>query len=582
MREEKNGISVHAIPGTHTVLFGMDATNQARAGLLGFALGKRHPGGTIRWMNGFKVFREVLPDPKPGTLKPTNEHPIQDFQWSDYNAEPGGIAADYVIRPMYGTPTDLEPGSDIEMQVATLNAPGARQQVFFNRGTIPGQAFARQFGNTYPSDDEQRDPENPKVKWLSRGLLEAALAFIERAAGPGFELKVAAYEFTYFPILLALGETALRGARVKICVDTGDYRSNGDIYQDETTVANWQAMLDGELKKRLKHAFPSMSRQGLTLHPRTKWSGIPHNKFMVLLKDDQPIALWTGSTNFTPSGFLGQTNLAHVIEDETLARSYAQYWDQLASDPVYGDFKTFDTNTFPDPAPLEASVIRPVFSPRGEGMLAWYADQMAGAQSAGFLTAAFGVSETIGAAFMGPSHVLRFVLAENSGPPGKARETMKAIEADQDNIVAMGAFLAEKSIKAGLPGEQLDRWFLREEQHRHGHINYIHTKLMMIDPLGPAPRIFSGSANFSASSVTANDENMVLLSGEWANEVAPIFVNEFMRLHRHLYFRMTALRLAGEGGADPKKAAVLAPNDSWQTDHFTPDTQKFRKRELFR
>ncbi|WP_181166042.1 MULTISPECIES: hypothetical protein [unclassified Mesorhizobium] len=146
MRKEKNGISVHAIAGTHTVLFGMDATEEARRGLLGFALGKRKPSGNIAWMNGFKVFEETRPNPEPGTLKPTNEHPIQDFQWSDYNAEPGGEAADYVIRPLYGAPAELVPGADIEMTVATLNAPGARHHVYFNRGTVPGQAFARQFG----------------------------------------------------------------------------------------------------------------------------------------------------------------------------------------------------------------------------------------------------------------------------------------------------------------------------------------------------------------------------------------------------------------------------------------------------
>ncbi len=559
MRVTKDGITVHAIPGTHTVLFGMDATDAARAGLLGFALGKRQPGGNIRWMNGFKVFREVLPDPKPGTSKPTNEHPIQDFQWSDYNAEPGGAAADYVIRPIYGTPTNLQPGTDIEMQVATLNAPGARQQVFFNRGTVPGQAFARQFGNTYPTDEEQRDPDNAKVKWLSRGLLEAALEFIGRATGPGFELKVAAYEFSYFPILAALRDAALRGARVRISVKTGDRRANGDIYQDETSLSNWEAMLDQDLK------LPSMSRKGLTLHPRTWWAGIPHNKFIVLEENGHPVAVWTGSTNFSPSGFLGQANLAHVVEDEALAQSYAHYWEELAKDPAPGDFRAFNNAGFPDPAPLEAEIVRPVFSPRAPGMLAWYAAQMAGAERGGFLTAAFGISEEIGAAFTGASNVLRFVLAENAGRSAKAKAVMKAIEDDPDNIVAMGAFLAEKSIKAGLPGETLDRWFLQEERHRkQGNIFYIHTKLMMIDPLGPAPRIFSGSANFSANSVENNDENMVLLSGEWAAEVAPIFVNEFMRLHRHLYFRTDRPQARGcrwsrsEKGGDARSGRQLA------------------------
>lgn len=583
MREEKDGISVHAIPGTHTVLFGMDATDQARQGLLGFALGKRKPSGNIIWMNGFKVFRETAPNPEPGTLKPTNEHPIQDFQWSDYNAEPGGEAADYVIRPLYGTPTELRPGSDVEMTVATLNAPGARQHVYFNRGTVPGQAFARQFGNTYPTDDEQRDPSNPKVKWLSRGLLEAALDFIGRATGPGFELKVAAYEFTYFPFLVALGEAALRGAKVKICVNTGDRRGNGDIYQDETSVGNWIAMLDDPLKDRLGTTLPSMNRKGLTLYPRTWWSGIPHNKFMVLEENGHPISVWTGSTNFTPSGFLGQSNLAHVINDESLAKSYASYWEKLAEDPSPADLSGFNMREFPDPPPSPTDDVRPIFSPRHEGILAWYAGQMAQAERAGFLTAAFGISEEIGTAFTGDSDILRFVVAENAGRSDKAKAVMRAIENDRDNIVAMGALLAEKSIKAGLPGEALDRWFLREERHRRqGNIFYIHTKLMMIDPFGPNPRVFSGSANFSANSVTDNDENMVLLSGEWASEITPVLVNEFMRLHRHLYFRTTALRLAGSGGADASEAALLTPDDSWQVDHFKPGRQKCRKRELFR
>ena len=85
-----------------------------------------------------------------------SEHPIQDFQWSDYNAEPGGEAADYVICPLYGAAAELVPGADIEMTVATLNAPGARHHMYFNRGTVPGQAFARQFGNSVPASFANR------------------------------------------------------------------------------------------------------------------------------------------------------------------------------------------------------------------------------------------------------------------------------------------------------------------------------------------------------------------------------------------------------------------------------------------
>ena len=37
-RNEANGISVHAISGSHVVTLGFDATNQARQGLLGFGI----------------------------------------------------------------------------------------------------------------------------------------------------------------------------------------------------------------------------------------------------------------------------------------------------------------------------------------------------------------------------------------------------------------------------------------------------------------------------------------------------------------------------------------------------------------
>ncbi|MBC7141467.1 MAG: hypothetical protein H5U18_04825, partial [Rhodobacteraceae bacterium] len=67
----------------------------------------------------------------------------------------------------------------------------------------------------------------------------------------------------------------------------------------------------------------------------------------------------------------------------------------------------------------------------------------------------------------------------------------------------------------------------------------------MIDPFGPTLRVFSGAANFSAASVIGNDGNMLLLSRDRAAEVTPILVNEFMRLHRHLYFRTVALKVAG-------------------------------------
>jgi hypothetical protein len=53
----------------------------------------------------------------------------------------------------------------------------------------------------------------------------------------------------------------------------------------------------------------------------------------------------------------------------------------------------------------------------------------------------------------------------------------------------------------------IDGW--HEEGEGIGvNVNWIHTKFMLIDPLGTKPITLTGSANWSVPSVTDNDENV--------------------------------------------------------------------------
>ena len=65
------------------------------------------------------------------------------------------------------------------------------------------------------------------------------------------------------------------------------------------------------------------------------------------------------------------------------------------------------------------------------------------------------------------------------------------------------------------------------------HVNYLHTKYMLIDPLSDDPVVITGSANFSEASTIYNDENMVIIRGD--TRVADIFLGEFMRLFNHFH-----------------------------------------------
>jgi len=86
---DKDGLSVYAIAGTYVVMLAMDATEQAREGLLGFAIERTDKTENEQyWLKGMRTFKSVYPNPPEGALTSTHDHPIQDFLWSDFTAKP--------------------------------------------------------------------------------------------------------------------------------------------------------------------------------------------------------------------------------------------------------------------------------------------------------------------------------------------------------------------------------------------------------------------------------------------------------------------------------------------------------------
>ena len=512
-----------------------------------------------------------MPDPQPGERRSTFEHPIQSFLWGDYSVTPGETVS-YVVRPVRGRPAAPEHGTPVEITVRAASESNGEQNVYFNRGAIPSQAFADRFGNVGPNDDEIVDPSNEKVRWLSRGLLQGALDYIAQANGPRFELRVAAYEFHYAPILAALREAAGTGAQVRISFDGGDQKRDGTIAETAASRSNFAAITAAHLD----------TAGNVHLRPRTLYSSIPHNKFIVLLENGHPVQVWTGSTNFSSSGFLGQSNVGHVVRLPAVAARFNTYWEALAEDPGTRAFKPRVMEISPSPpAAGPDDGITTIFSPRRAGMMEWYAERFGAAQSSVMFTAAFGVAPQIAEKLAVDRDFLRFILMERRDSNVTEQEM---VESDRDTIVALGSGLNRNTIRFGLPGHRLDQWFKEEEHFRtRGHIFYIHTKYLLLDALGEDPLIFTGSANFSDNSVESNDENMLLLRGAPAKQVAETYVAEFSRLFNHLHFRTIAVRRAREqrsrGNARP--IALLDPTDGWVASHFRPGTYRDRRRRLF-
>ncbi|HEX6307290.1 MAG TPA: phospholipase D-like domain-containing protein [Longimicrobiales bacterium] len=562
-------MKARAIAGTHTVLLAFDATKRGRKGLLGFAIRRRDDYEDEEyWLHATKVFASVVPQPAPGASYSTLLHPIQSFLWGDYSAKPGRTYV-YTIRPLYGSPKKLRAGKDVVLAVRTEPEEASGHGIWFNRGAIASRAYAQKFDNAAPARPD--DPTHEQTRWLSRGLLEACLRFID-STRRGQKLRVAAYEFTYAPILDALKDAIRRGVDVKVIYEAGRVSQKAGAKQTDTTRANANAIR--------RHRFPKKA-----LIRRTRRSKIPHNKFIVRVgASGTPLAVFTGSTNFTESGFLGQSNVGHATRNRSVARQYLEYWNILSTDPVSADAAAACATLTPDPDALPPDSVTCVFSPRSRSrMLQWYGERIDDAANTVLFTAAFSIDEAIAKPLARDRTQLRFVMLEK--PP--SRTTAALFRNDRDIIVAWGAVLGqtylpnragELTLRRDIPDFRLDEWFLQEEHYRKtGHVFFVHLKVLIVDPLGAAPLVCTGSANFSKASLSSNDENMMLIHGD--TRVADIYLCEFDRLLRHFYFRGMAAELHGDG--NESRAVFLAEDDGWVSEHFQPRRFKAKRRALF-
>ena len=561
VRNKAGEISVHAISGTNVVTLGLDVTNRGRHGLLGFGIRRDdHAGGKARWLRGRKVFASVVPDPKPKQSFSTKHHPIQSFLWGDYTAKPGHTY-NYLIRPFYGAPDNLQSGQDISVDITLEDEDDGTHAVFFNRGAITSQAYSEKFDNSIPQHPD--DPNDLQTAWLSRGLLEAAIEFIDKA-DPGEQLRVAAYELTYKPIIDAFLRAHERGVDVKISYEDGN--KDNSVEPTSTTRGNREAIQNINIPSQI-------------LIPRRHRKAIPHNKFMVWVAGGEPKEVWTGSTNFTRSGFLGQSNVGHIVRSPETAAEFLAYWSELADDPEWNPMRDWVMGNSPRPngmTPQNSTVT--LFSPRRRSkMLEWYGDPITNAQQSVMFTAAFGVNRKLAERFAIDKDFLRFILVERK-PKG---ETATLLRRDSDILMARGTTLGRDAYQRKLPGWELDKWFLDEEHYRgtRGHIFYVHTKYMIVDPLTDDPLVFSGSANFSTNSLLRNDENMLLIRGN--QRVTDIYLGEFDRLFRHFFFRQNANRHYGTL-EEQRRAKFLKEDDSWTNPAFEDGNFKERRRKLFR
>ena len=243
------------------------------------------------------------------------------------------------------------------------------------------------------------------------------------------------------------------------------------------------------------------------LHPRTK-TKIAHNKFVVLLHDGKPRAGVDRLDEHHRGRHLRprQRRAPH----HRLARRAAlpRVLGALAGEPER------KRSGLQRPAPLfpngRPRRTRPRSSARARSStpLEWYcrlAERGEGRRLPHRRVRAHGRDR---ARLRGQRKYLRYLLLDLAD-----RQRRDGARATRDNVVAAGGFKAKGGWR---------RWIAKGLTNLNGHVDYVHTKFMLVDPLGDDPIVVTGSANWSDESIKDNDENMLVIRGD--TRVADIYL----------------------------------------------------------
>jgi hypothetical protein len=541
-RNTDRDLEVYAVAGTHTAVLSLDFKIRPQ-GFLGFAFERKDVSSGRRiWLEGQKCFRTIIPDPVPGQKYPTHLHPVQSFMWKDFTLVPGRSYV-YRVTPVFGRPDDLRYGDPADVTVTAEDEWNGRHGVYFNRGVSGSQSYSDRFpaGKISAMDAATRERA---LRWLSRGLFEGLQAFIERAVD-GERLYGAFYEF-HEPRTLALLKAARkRGVAVQLVVD-------GKQYGDGNRAAAREAGI-----LRLVKTW------------RTK-AKIPHNKFLVRCTSaGMPAEVWTGSTNLSEKGLFGQCNTGHAANDQRLAGRYLEFWTALKADPARATLAQEVMRLQADipAADLPGDAVTAFFSPRDStAMLDAYADLVAAARELACGIFPFQVDERFRDAFNAPKDFPRYVIVDKRANAFTAN--------DRDLDIAVGAAIRHP----------IDQW-LKETSAAglfYGGTDYVHNKLLIVDPLGTSPAIVIGSANFSEPSTNANDENMLVLKGAAFSRETDIYLTEFVRLFDHFNFREWLN--ADPGDFKPFLEEGIQPNGwTWVNKYFgNPQYLSYKRKMAFK
>jgi phosphatidylserine/phosphatidylglycerophosphate/cardiolipin synthase-like enzyme len=511
---------------------------------------------------------EVVPQPADGSAptKPSTDWPFQRFSWTDHDADSGDTVS-YRVIPVVRAGATL---NQVPAEASDWSAPvtlGAELsgtfQPYFNRGFVISQFIARylkqqnktlaQFKATITDKDD-----TTIRKFLSGDLRLALLKQLQLAKSEHGAVYGALFELSDRELLDAV--KAL-GAKAHLVL------ANGSITKGKT-----EALADARKRDENAMARAELIASGVDVQPDRRFIApgpLGHNKFLVRVgSTGNPLAVWTGSTNWTPTGLCTQVNNGLLVRDHGVAALYLAQWHRLRD----------AGNTFPDALVTSNSAAQPIGADTSGSVrsITWFTrtrqkgdldalNALVQGATQGvvflmFMPGATGLLHTVLTRAAEPNFYVRGVVSELPNGPADESAVDVSLVAGTTHVGAHFDVVEPQ----GVPDSMA--WFAAEVSHQEFIQNIgfaiIHSKVLVIDPFSDDPTVVTGSHNFSQSASTSNDENFIIVKGN--KPLAEAYAVNIMGAYAHYrwraYLASTHNPFNGLKDNDTWQAPMLASN----------------------
>jgi phosphatidylserine/phosphatidylglycerophosphate/cardiolipin synthase-like enzyme len=522
-------------------------------------------------------------EPRPGDFRASTEWPFQRFSWTDHSVNEHDEVR-YRVVPM--TRTDgrlrqlLSESSSWTPWLVLSSDGGGKYSAVFNRGLVISQFMARYLEDLrrkrgLPSlkaaakafKAELPRHELPIRKFLSGALGIEMLRLLDDAKKKKGHVFAALYELSDDELIERLERFGPNG---HVVLANGSNQAG----EDESTV-------DARKRDQNKHARSRLRKKKLEVVDRmTAPSPLAHNKFLVVTDSKKkPLAVWTGSTNWSTTGLCTQINTGLAIKDRALARIYLDQWQRLKAAGSGFPPELATENSRPKKLRVAGSSCTVWFTRTRDSVDLAAIDAALKDAKKGILFLMF---QPGGRASLGsirkliteaatPELYIKGVVSTLPREDEFEHATVKIVGGGKQRGFGMDVVqpVGNRAPFASWAATLSRGDFLTRQGGVIGNA-IIHSKVIVIDPM-TKPVIIIGSHNFSKSASRSNDENFLIIRGQ--SKLARDYAAHILAVYQH-YRWLQFVDAKQRSGTNPK--GLLEENDTWQQDKLDGALRELR------